>query len=153
MVSLYIIPSQRKLYVLTIRQHFNWVGVRSMVHKICKRCHTCQTAKVTNQKYVKLPPKNAETNPWDTLCIYLIGPYKIHYKGKTTLILWCLTIIDTVTGRFDMAPITNKTAVEVADIAERTWFSRYPLPQQITFDRGTEFMANFVKMVRNNYGF
>ena len=62
-------------------------------------------------------------------------------------------MIDTVTGRFDIAPIANKTAVEVADIAERTWFSRYPLPQQITFDRGTEFMANFVKMVRNNYGF
>ena len=62
-------------------------------------------------------------------------------------------MIDPVTGRFKMAPITNKTAVEVADIAERTWFSRYPLPQQITFDRGTEFMADFVKMIRNDYGF
>ena len=32
------------------------------------------------QKYCKLPPNQAETNPWDTLCIDLIGPYTIHRK-------------------------------------------------------------------------
>ena len=36
--------------------------------------------KTTNQKYVKLPPKQAETNPWDTLCVDLIGPYTIPCK-------------------------------------------------------------------------
>ena len=41
--------------------------------------------KKTNQKYVKLPPKQAETNPWDTLCVDLIGPYTIPRKGKNPL--------------------------------------------------------------------
>jgi transposase InsO family protein len=78
--------------------------------------------------------------------------YKIKRKGKKELILWCLTMIDPVTGWFEMAQIANKTAAEVADLCEKTWFTRYPLPQRITLDRGTEFMAEFAKMVKNDYG-
>ena len=72
----------------TLRQHFDWKGLRTTVHDVCKKCPTCQRAKTTNQKYGKLPPKQAETNPWDTLCADLIGPYMIPRKGKNSLILW-----------------------------------------------------------------
>jgi hypothetical protein len=114
----------------------------------------CQKAKPTNQKYGKLPAKLAEEHPWDTLCVDLIGPYKIERKGKKDLKLWCLTMIDPATGWFKMAQIENKTAAEVADTCETRWFTRYrhPLPQRITLDRGTEFMAEFAKMVKNDYG-
>jgi transposase InsO family protein len=61
-------------------------------------------------------------------------------------------MIDPVTGWFEMTEIANKTAAEVANIAEKTWFTRYPFPQRITLDRGTEFLAEFAKMVRNDYG-
>jgi hypothetical protein len=60
-------------------------------------------------------------------------------------------MIDPATGWFEMAQIENKTAAEVADTCETTWFTRHPLPQQITLDRGTEFMAEFAKMVKNDY--
>ncbi len=136
----------------TLRQHFAWKGLRKTVHDTCTRCPTCQKAKVTNQKYGKLPPKEAEIHPWDALCVDLIGPYKIVRKQKEDLKLWCLTMIDPATGWFEMAPILNKTAAEIADIAEKTWFTRYPLPQKIIFDRGTEFMAEFAKMCREDYG-
>ena len=105
-----------------------------------------------NQKYGKLPPKEAETNPWDTLCVDLIGPYMISQKGKNPLKLWCLTINDPATGWFEMAQIPNKTAAETADITKKNWFTRYPLPQQIVFDRGTKFMAELAKMCHNDYG-
>jgi hypothetical protein len=62
---------------LTIRQHFNWKDLRTAVHDICHKCESCQKSKVSNQKCGKLPPKAAETNPWDTLCVDLVGPYKI----------------------------------------------------------------------------
>ena len=113
----------------TIRQHFDWKALRTTVHDVCKKCPTCQRAKTTNQEYGKLPPKQAETNPWDTLCVDLIGPYTIPRKGKNPLKLWCLTMIDPDTGWFEMAQITNKTAAEVADITEKTWFTCYPPPQ------------------------
>ena len=61
-------------------------------------------------------------------------------------------MINPTTGWFDMAQIPNKTAAEVADVVEKTWFTRYPLPQKIVFDRGTKLMAEFSKMFQNNYG-
>ena len=51
-----------------------------------------------------------------------------------------------------MAQIPNKTAAEISDITEKSWFARYPLPQLIVFDRGTKFMVEFVYMCHNDYG-
>ena len=59
---------------------------------------------------------------------------------------------DPATGWFEMAQIPNKTAAEIADITEKTWFTRYPLPQRIVFDCGTEFVDEFDKMCQNGYG-
>jgi hypothetical protein len=88
------------------------------IHNICHKCESCQKSKVWNQMYGKLPSKEAKANPWDTLCVDLIGSYKIPQKGKDPLKLWCLMMIDPVTGWFKMAPIPNKMAAEVANIAE-----------------------------------
>jgi hypothetical protein len=137
----------------TICQHFDWKGLRTtMVIATCKKCQLCQKAKLTNQKCSKLPEKLAEENPWDALRVDLIGPHKIERKGKKDPKLQCLTVIDPATGWFEMEQISNKTAAEVADICETTWFTRPPLPQRITLDRGTEFMAEFAKMVKNDCG-
>ena len=61
-------------------------------------------------------------------------------------------MIDPATGWFEMAQIPNKTAAEISDITEKTWFTRYPLPRKIVFDRSTEFIAEFSKMCQNDYG-
>ena len=61
-------------------------------------------------------------------------------------------MIDPATGWFEMAKIPNKTDAEIVDITKKTWFTHYPLPQRIVFDRGTKFMAEFAKMYHNDYG-
>ena len=71
---------------------------------------------------------------------------------KTPLKLWCLTIIDPATGWFEMAQIPNKAAAEIANLTKKTWFTRYPLPQRIVFNRGTKFMAEFSKICHKYYG-
>ena len=58
----------------TLRQHFYWKFLCTTVHDVCKKCPACKRVKTTNHKYGKLPPKQAGTNPWDTLCVDLIGP-------------------------------------------------------------------------------
>ena len=68
-----------------ICQRFGWKVLRTTVPNVCKKCPTCQRAKAINQRYGKRPPKTSETNPWDTLCVDLIGPYTIPRKGKTPL--------------------------------------------------------------------
>ena len=106
-------------------QHFYCKILHTTIHNVCKKCPTCQRAKKTNQKYGKLPHKKAETNPWDTICVDLIGPCTIPQKRKTPLKFLCLTMIDPATSWFDMKQIPNKMAAEIADIAEKTLFPRY----------------------------
>jgi hypothetical protein len=136
----------------TIRQHFWWKTLREDVHEVCSKCHTCQVTKRSTRKYGHLPEKTAEADPWDVLCVDLIGPYTIKRKGKRKLTLWCVTMIDPATGWFEMKEIPNKEAITIANIVEQTWFMRYPWPTQIIFDRGKEFMGEFTKMVKNDYG-
>jgi len=137
----------------TIAQHLTWTGLRKTVHDVCKKCDTCQRTKRTKKKYGHLPAKEAETIPWDTLCVDLIGPYNItQKKSKRPLTLWAVTMIDPATGWFEIASINTKRADVIANIVEQTWFTRYPWPSQVILDRGTEFMAEFTNMLESEYG-
>ena len=136
----------------TIRQHFTWRNLSDMVATTCQKCPTCQKTKRSHKKYGHLPEKIAEADPWDKLCVDLIGPYTIKRQGEIPLTLWCVTMIDPATGWFEMRELKTKDAGTVANIVEQAWLTRYPWPTQITFDKGTEFMAEFAEMVTNDYG-
>jgi hypothetical protein len=137
----------------TIRQHFWFKNLRERVHDTCTRCPTCQKCKVSHKKYGLLPAKKAEDQPWERLCVDLIGPYTLkQQKGKKTLQLWCITMIDPATGWFEMRELRDKAAITTANLVEQTWLTRYPIPQILTYDRGTEFMAEFAEMIENDYG-
>ena len=136
---------------LTIGQHFTWVGMQKAIQQACKRCATCQLTKPKTRQVGHLPPKQAETIPWERLCIDLIGPYTIGAKGEETS-LHCLTMIDPVTGWFEIEEIPGKSADIVMDVLERTWLTRYPKPAEIIMDRGTEFMAEVRSSLQDDYG-
>ena len=109
--------------------------------------------KKVSVKYGKLPVKKAEVTPWYTLCVDLIGPYSIKHKGKTTLTLWCVTMIDPTTGWFEISELPGtKQADEVTILVEQTWLNRYPWPQEVITDGDKEFMAEFTKLVKEEYG-
>ena len=137
----------------TIRQHFTWTNLRQTVYDLCATCPTCQRTKRSTVKYGKLPPKEAEAEPWEVVCVDLVGPYTMRKNGtQPTLVFWALTMIDPATGWFEMKTIENKTADNVANIVENLWLSRYPWPQMIIYDQGSEFMAEFGLMVKDDYG-
>ena len=92
----------------TIRQHFWWKDLRKDVQNMCSTCDTCQRTKRTHSKYGHLPPKEAEAEPWDVLCVDMIGPYTIKTKGRKPLTLWCVTMIDPATGWFEMKQVPEK---------------------------------------------
>jgi len=138
----------------TINQHFTWKGLRKTVHQVCSKCHTCQVTKTSNKKYGHLPEKEAESQPWERLCVDLIGPYSFKDSKKINkpLTLWCVTMIDPATSWFEIKTIKNKEAINIANIVEQTWLTRYPWPNIITYDKGAEFMAEFARMVEVDYG-
>ena len=122
-----------------------------MVERTIKKCPQCQKCKRSSKKYGHLPEKEAEIIPWDKLCVDLIGPYHLIPKGKKTkkpLILWAITMIDPATGWFEMREIKTKSADVISNIVEQAWLTRYPWPTQITYDKGTEFMAEFANMIK-----
>ena len=67
---------------LSISQYFYWKNLRKTVHEICTECKTYQFLKRNEKQYRKLPSKEAETIPWDTLCVDLIGKYQFTSKGR-----------------------------------------------------------------------
>ena len=137
----------------TISQHLFWPKMRDQITTYVQTCPTCQRNKRKVKKYGWLPPKEAEASPWDKMCIDLIGPYTIRRKGKNDLICKCVTMIDPATGWFEIHQYNDKRSITVANIAEQEWFSRYPWPTQVTYDRGSEFIGkDFQSMIKNDYG-
>ena len=61
-------------------------------------------------------------------------------------------MIDPATSWFEMKQISNKDAFTVAQAVEQTWLSRYPWPKKITYDKGSEFVAEFATMIVEEYG-
>jgi transposase InsO family protein len=139
----------------TISQHLWWPNMRKHITVSVSTCASCQRNKRRHKKYGHLPEKEAEAMPWDKMCIDLIGPYVIRRKGKSKkdLVCKCVTMIDPATGWFEIHQYNDKRSVTVANIAEQEWFSRYPWPTQVTYDRGSEFVGHdFQDMLKNDYG-
>ena len=86
------------------------------------------------------------------MCIDLIGPYTIRRKGQADLNTKCVTMIDPATGWFEIHEYDDKRAITVANIAEQEWFSRYPWPTQVTYDRGSEFIGHEFQTMLGDYG-
>ena len=61
-------------------------------------------------------------------------------------------MIDPATSWFEMKQIPNKEAHTVAQAVEQAWLTRYPWPKKITFDKGSEFKAEFAAMIEEEYG-
>jgi len=148
---------------MTIGQHYYWKGMRTTIVDSVRKCGICQRTKHFPDKFGKLPVKSGELIPWHTLCIDLIGPYKLGqdefaYKGGVKVktfdapILQCMTMIDPATGWFEIEEVSTKRADVIANVLETTWLTRYPLPTEIIADRGTEFMGECLLMVREEYG-
>ena len=146
---------------LTMGQHYCWKGMRKTVEDVCKKCAQCQLTKPKLKRLGHLPPKTVEETPWERLCIDLIGPYTIGKIKKdkknrvlsdTTVTLHCLTMIDPVTGWFEITEIPEKKADTVVNILEMRWFNRYPRPQEVILDRGSEFQAEVRDTLIHEWG-
>eukprot|EP00804_Cyclotella_cryptica_P016680 CCRYP_001999-RA/>CCRYP_001999-RA protein AED:0.06 eAED:0.06 QI:1397/-1/1/1/-1/1/1/255/979 len=157
----------------TLRLSMYWKGLRTTVQSHVKKCHSCQVNKRRQIKYGKLPTKLAITNPWEALCVDLIGPYTLKGKDKTQFDFMCVTMINPATSWFEIAelpvsqlpkldipmgtkghkgkdthvqehqPYFDKTSATVGNLVNRTWFSRYPRSQYIIYDNGSEFKLHF----------
>ncbi len=83
--------SQRKTHGRNHTPTFNLARSKSRCYKNLQKCPNCQKSKKQKKKYGQLPPKIAESQPWEHL-FNMIGPYQIQRKGKKTLCLQAITM-------------------------------------------------------------
>ena len=97
-------------------------------------------------------PKKKEERPipWNRINVALIGPLTCKTpQGKKELL--ALAMIDPATGSFEVKDIRDKSATATMEAFDNVWLSRYPRPQFIGFDNGSEYKGVFKEMC-NNYG-
>jgi hypothetical protein len=153
----------------TIAASMYWRSLRSDVRNHVKKCRSCQLGKKRKRHYGRLPPKEAETTPWKSVCVDLIGPYTIKAKDDTVLDFMCLTMIDPATGWFEIVElplasvnvkrngkeiaeiIIDKSSAAVSKLFNKQWLSRYPRAKYITYDNGSEFKLHFESLC-DSYG-
>jgi hypothetical protein len=79
----------------------------------------------------------------------MIGPCQTQSKGKKTLRLQAITVIDPATGWFEIVQSETKTADVVANRMEVAWLSRCPWPMRITYNHGSEFIGSeFQRLIK-----
>ena len=89
----------------TLKQAMYWTEMRKSVRQFVKGCKSCQTNKRSKHSYGKLPPKLVITNPWEALCLDLVGPYTIKGKDGSEIDFMCLTMIDPASSWFELVEL------------------------------------------------
>ncbi len=79
-----------------------WKGMCTTIRSLTKSCRSCQINKRRSQKYGHLPPKTVITNPWEYLCVDLIGPYTLKGKDNSQIDFMALTMINPISSWFEM---------------------------------------------------
>ena len=51
-------------------------------------------------------------------------------------------MVDTITGWFEVVRYDDKRAINIVNLVETTWLSRYPRPIEIKYDQGKEFIGH-----------
>ena len=132
----------------TMNAAMYWKGMRTSIQSITKSCKACQINKRRNVKYGHLPPKSVISNPWECLCVDLIGPYTLKGRGNSQIDFMALTMIDPASSWFEIVElplvkrlrtynvngkelltakdIFDKSSDRIAKLVNKTWLCRYP---------------------------
>ena len=80
-------------------------------------------------KNCHLPEKEVVYIPWDMLLVDLISPFKIRIELQDDrLIIKYSTMIDPMTGWFEIVQYNDNQAATIDILVEKAWLRIYPRP-------------------------
>ena len=135
----------------TLSSHFWFPHMQEEMNSYIKCCPYCQRYNKQTKAYGHLPPKDIfHLNPWDDVCVDMIGLWKITIE-QTEYFFRALTCIDSVINLPEIFPVENASSHTVAIAFEDGWLSRYPSPKHCLHDNGNEFLGfYFTSMLEKN---
>jgi hypothetical protein len=89
----------------TMNAAMYWKGMSTTIRSITRSYRSCQTNKRRNLTYGHLLPKTVVSNPWECLCVGLIGPYTVIGKNNLQIDFMALTMIDPASSWFEIAEL------------------------------------------------
>ncbi len=121
---------------------------KAMIPTICnhvKNCRICQVNERHKHKYGKLPTKLVITNPWEVLCVDLIGPYTLRGKDGTEIDLMCLIQINPAPSWFEVVelPVTTDAVIPM-DTKRRQGTKTHKHTKLPHFDKSSAMISNLV---------
>jgi hypothetical protein len=87
----------------TMNTAMYWKGTHTTIRSLTKSCRSCRINKRRSRKYGHPPPKTVITNPWECLCVDLIGLYTLKGKDNSQIDFMALTMIDPTSSWFEIA--------------------------------------------------
>ncbi|OEU10300.1 hypothetical protein FRACYDRAFT_247241 [Fragilariopsis cylindrus CCMP1102] len=88
---------------------YTWKDLKADVKLVCKHCHVCQMSKNSGRKTFGLvPEKEGEVTKWSRVNIDMWGPKTICHKNGKTYKIHVMTMVDPVTGWFELAQLRDK---------------------------------------------
>ncbi len=142
-------PGTERLYN-TLRQHFVFPQMREKITQELKHCEACQKGKRGLRGHGEIPLKDVERGPWTDMAVDLSGPWTAKVDGKK-VIFHALTIVDPFTQWCEIIPVRGKPGEHIRDLIEQEWLRRYPRPERIIFDAGTEFENQWMRMLTKRW--
>ena len=115
---------------------FVWHGLAKQINDWARQCLICQKAKVHVHARASLQKFKAVTRRFQHVHVNLVGPLP-ESKGYRYL----LTVIDRFTRWPEVVPLQDIEARTVANAYVHNWVARFGVPEQMTSDRGTQFVS------------
>jgi len=131
-----------------ISSRFVWKGLAADVTAFCRSCLPCQRAKVTRQPAAPVQPIDIPGRRFSHIHVDLVGPLPTSKEGFSYL----LTVMDRSTRWLEAVPLASVTAQSTADALVSTWISRFGVPEQVTSDRGVQFVSAIWKVLCTRLG-
>jgi hypothetical protein len=147
--------------------------MHTTTRSLTKSCRSCQINKRRSCRCGHRPPKTVIANPWECLCVELIGPYTLKGKDYSQIDFMALTKIDPVSSWFEITElpvveqlrrqtvsskelliadeIFDKTLGGIANLVNKTWLCRHPRCCYLINDNGSEFKLHS-EYVCESYG-
>jgi hypothetical protein len=86
-------------------------SMRTTIRSITRSCRSCQINKKWSLKYGHLPAKTIISNPWECLCVNLIGPYILKGKDNLEIYFMALTLINPASSWFEITELPVNTQI------------------------------------------
>ncbi len=116
-----------------------WKGMHTTIRSLTKSCRSCQINKRRSRWYGHLPPKTVITNPWECLCVDLIGPYTLNGKDNLLIDFMASTMIDPTSSWFEIVELPA-----VKQLCWQTVNGKELLIADKIFDKTSERIAKLV---------